>query len=223
MSEAGYVAVGCAVAVFGALRAAWSPCGQSMLASLTPLGERSRGFSWKLTYGAFAVGAVAAGSVGGTLLALLGSLLPSSSGWREGVLAGVLVTALVIDATPLRTRLPRTKRQVNEDWMATYRGWVYGAGFGAQLGLGFITLVACAAIYATFATEVLSGSAGAGAAIGAVFGATKALSLLPAVTARDHASLLVLHRRLLSLERGSERAVVAGELLAVAALVAVVV
>ena len=42
--------------------------------------------------------------------------------------------------------------------MVTYRGWVYGVGFGAQLGLGFITLVACAAIYCAFAIEFLSGS-----------------------------------------------------------------
>lgn len=221
MGEPAYITIGAVVAILGALRAAWSPCGQSMLASLTPLGERSRGFSWRLTYGAFAVGAVVAGTVGGTALGLLGTLLPAGASWHRVALATVIASALVIDSSQLRRRLPITKRQVNEDWMTTYRGWVYGFGFGAQLGLGFITLVACAAIYATFATELLSASPAAGAAIGAVFGATKALSLLPAASARDHTSLLALHRRLLALERGSQRALVAGELLAAVALVAV--
>ena len=122
--------------------------------------------------------------------------------------------ALVIDATPLRKRLPLTKRQVNEDWMVTYRGWVYGTGFGAQLGLGFITLVACAAIYATFLIELLSGRLLAGLVIGATFGAAKAASLLPAGRARDRQSIVALHRRLLRLEPLSIGAVVAAEIAA---------
>jgi sulfite exporter TauE/SafE len=112
-----------------------------------------------------------------------------------------------------------TKRQVNEDWMVTYRGWVYGVGFGAQLGLGFITLVACAAIYAAFAMEFLSGSVGAGIAIGAIFGATKAASLLPAGRARDRHSLVSLHRRLLAVEPLSVGAVVVAEVAAAAIVV----
>ena len=110
--------------------------------------------------------------------------------------------------------MPLTKRQVNEDWMTTFRGWVYGVGFGAQLGLGFITLVACAAIYATFAIELLSGSVFAGVVIGATFGATKAASLLPAGRARDRESIVALHRRLLRLEPLSIGAVVAAEIAA---------
>ena len=34
-----------------------------MLASITPLGERSRGFAWGWTASAFAVGAVASGTL----------------------------------------------------------------------------------------------------------------------------------------------------------------
>ncbi len=118
-------------------------------------------------------------------------------------------------ATPLRRRMPLTKRQVNEDWMAHYRGWVYGFGFGAQLGLGFITLVACAAIYATFAIELLSGQhLPAERRSSAVFGATKATTLLPDRRARDRDSLMALHRRLLALEPRAQRAVIAAEILA---------
>lgn len=213
MTELSWVGVGVVVAVLGAVRAAFSPCGQSMLASLTPYAEAARGSRWTITAAAFSVGAVGAGALGGLIWGGLGSLAPGGS-WRVIAAAVVLAAALVIDATPLRRRMPLTKRQVNEDWMVTYRGWVYGVGFGAQLGLGFITLVACAAIYATFAVEFLSGSVPAGVLIGAAFGATKAASLLPAGRARDRSSLVALHRRIIALERLSVGAVVAGELVA---------
>jgi MFS family permease len=220
MSELWFVLFGSVVAIHGAVRAAWSPCGQSMLASLTPIAERARGSSWRRTVTAFAIGAVAAGTLGGTLLGAVGSTLPGS-GWRAPAVLAVLLVALIVDATPLRRRMPLTKRQVNEDWMTRYRGWVYGFGFGAQLGLGFITLVACAAIYATFAIELLSGSILAGAAIGAVFGATKASTLLPTRLARDSDSLLTLHRRLLALESNAQRAVVAAEVITLVAVAVV--
>jgi MFS family permease len=218
VGEPTWIAVGCTVAILGALRGAFSPCGQSMLASLTPYAEQARGSHWTATATAFSVGAVCAGALGGLLWATVGSLLPGG-GWRPAAAAAVLVAALVIDGSPLRTRLPLTRRQVNEDWMVTYRGWVYGVGFGGQLGLGFITLVACAAIYATFAVELLSGRPMAGVAIGAVFGATKAASLLPAGLARDPSSLVRLHRGLLRLEPIGIRAVVVAEAAAAAIIV----
>jgi hypothetical protein len=212
-----YMVVGSLVAIHGAVRALWSPCGQSMLASLTPIAERARGSSWRVTVSAFALGATGAGALGGVLFGAVGAALPGSS-WRPPALVAVLVAALAIDGTSLRRRLPLTKRQVNEDWMARYRGWVYGFGFGAQLGLGFITLVACAAIYASFAVEVLSGSILIGAAIGAVFGATKAATLLPTRLARDPESLWAIHRRLLSLDLVSQRAVMVAEVVALVAV-----
>lgn len=221
MTGAAFGVIGCVVAILGALRAAWSPCGQSMLASITPLGERSRGCSWTVTATAFAIGAVSAGAITGAALATAGSLVPGGAGWRGRALAVVVGVAVLVDTTPLRKRLPLTRRQVNEDWMARYRGWVYGFGFGAQLGLGFATFVSCAAIYATLAAEFLSGSPAAGAVIGAVFGVTKAISLLPTRTARDHASLVALHRRLIGLEPTVARAVTAGEVVALVAIVGV--
>ncbi|MGH2874056.1 MAG: methylamine utilization protein MauF, partial [Solirubrobacteraceae bacterium] len=76
MTQFELVLVGCALAILGALRAAWSPCGQSMLASLTPIGERSRGFSWRVTASAFAVGAIGGGVAGGAALGAIGTVLP---------------------------------------------------------------------------------------------------------------------------------------------------
>ena len=47
--------------------------------------------------------------------------------------------------------------------------------------------------------------------IGAVFGATKAATLMPTRLARDPESLRAVHRRLLALEPSSRRAVVVAE------------
>jgi hypothetical protein len=157
-----------------------------MLASITPLGERSRGFSWRVTAGAFALGA-------------LGALIPRD-GWRLWTVAAAALAALLVDASPLRGQLPTSRRQVNEQWLGRYRGWVYGLGFGAQLGAGVVTIVTTAAIYAAAVAMFASGSALAGAAIGAAFGAFRALSLVPARSATDPPTLAALHRRLLAVE-----------------------
>jgi hypothetical protein len=191
-----------------------------MLASITPLGERSRGFSWNVTATAFAVGALGAGALAGAALGTIGSLLPGGSAWRGLALAVVLAVTVLFDATSLRRRLPSLRRQVNEDWLAVYRGWVYGIGFGAQLGVGLATIVTSAAVYATAAAALLCADPLIGALIGALFGALRALSLLPARTVHDVAALSALHRRLGRGEAGVRRAVALLEIVLLAAVVA---
>ena len=44
-------------------------------------------------------------------------------------------------------RLPIHRRQVNERWLDQYRPWVYGAGFGWQIGTGLSTYITTAAVY----------------------------------------------------------------------------
>ena len=195
MGELGFVLVGGLVAIHGALRAAWSPCGQSMLASLTPVAERARGSSWRVTVTAFALGAVAAGAAGGALLGGIGSLLPGAH-WRMPMVIVALTAALVIDGTPLRRRLPLTKRQVNEDWMHRYRGWVYGLGFGAQLGFGLSTIVSSAAMYVALVAAFLAGDPLRGAIVTGVFGLVRGLTILAAAHVRRPDQLVALHRRL---------------------------
>jgi len=219
MSESQFALVACLLAAVGAMRATWSPCGQSMLASLTPVGERSRGSSWPVTATAYAVGATGGGALTGLALGGAGTLLPGGLGWRGPALLATLLVALAIDATPLRGRLLRARGQVNEDWMARYRGWVYGLGFGARLGVGFTTLVSCAAVYATFVSELLAGSPAIGVLIGTTFGMVKALALLPAGTGRDQRSLHALHRALARWDSPAARAVVAGELILCVAVI----
>src|SRR5256885_4112844 len=146
-----------------------------MLSSITPFGERGRHNRFAVTATAFVIGAISGGTALGVLAGLLGSWLPARSAGVDALLVVVIaLTGAVLDAT----RLPTIRRQVNEDWLGRYRGWVYGFGFGVQLGFGVLTIVTSAATYAAIAFALLSGSAAAGALIGFTFGFLRGLSLL---------------------------------------------
>src|ERR1700722_1365925 len=189
-----------------------------MLASITPLGERSRGFSWSLTASAFAVGAVIAAGLAGAIGGAVGSLAPDGT-WRSAVALAVVAVALGVDASPLRRRLPTTRRQVNEDWMTRYRGWVYGVAYGAQLGLGVVTVVTSAAIYAAAIGAVLCGSVAAGAVVGGAVGVARALALAPPRRAPSPAGLVARHRTLGRLEGPARCLPVAAEVVAAGLIV----
>ncbi len=173
-----------------------------MLSSITPLGERGRGNRWGLTATAYIAASTAGGLVAGSLLGLAGlGLRMAARPPGVALLSVVAVVCLAALAVELRaaTRLPTTRRQVNERWLDAYRGWVYGAGFGFQLGLGLVTIVTTAAVFAMAALAVLAGLAGSfsGAiVIGAVFGSVRALPILAFAGARDWPSLQRRHRRL---------------------------
>ncbi|MGO9790111.1 MAG: hypothetical protein ACLP8S_11665 [Solirubrobacteraceae bacterium] len=174
-----------------------------------------------MTATAFVIGAVLAGGLAGAALGALGALgalLPGDEQARAVALTALLAAALLLDATPLRRRLPSTRRQVNEDWLGRYRGWVYGIGFGAQLGMGVVTIVTTAMVYAALACALLCPSVAAGALVGVCFGAVRGLSLLPARWAQDPASLAVLHRRVHELERPVRTVATWLELLALVAV-----
>lgn len=189
-----------------------------MLASITPLGERSRGSSWWVTASWFAGGAILTGTLAGALLGVLGGLLGAGS-WRGVAVVAATAGALLWDLLPV-LRVPTTRRQVNEDWLVRYRGWVYGVGFGAQLGVGVVTIVTSAAIYAAALTALLGAGAAGGAGVGAAFAAVRALSLLAARRARDRQSLAELHRRLAAAQRPAVALVHSLELAALAGAVA---
>ena len=50
------------IALAAALRSTWSPCGLSMLSTITPMAERARGHRCAVTAGWFVVGAVLGGA-----------------------------------------------------------------------------------------------------------------------------------------------------------------
>src|SRR5262245_36608761 len=169
-----------------------------MLTSITPLGERSRGSRWTVTVSALALGSTAAGAGLGALLGLLGAAIADSisTATAFAILAVALGVGVAADAGVAGLRLPTVRRQVNEGWLNAYRGWVYGLGFGAQLGLGVVTIVSNSAVYVTFLAALLSASAGAGAIIGGAFGLIRAATVLPAARVREPQQLVALGERL---------------------------
>jgi F0F1-type ATP synthase assembly protein I len=147
-----------------------------MLASITPLGERGRGASWRRTVTAYVVASSIGGAAVGALLGTLGALMAiRHTSWTLVVGAVIALVAAFLDITG---RLPTLRRQVDETWMNSYRDWVYGAGFGLQLGVGAMTIVTSASLYLTWVVELLTGSPAVGALVGAAFGLSRALPLV---------------------------------------------
>ena len=173
-----------------------------MLASISPLGERARGNRWGLTAGAYTAGVVGSAALLGAALGRLGAFLPvgSSAGW---LVPAAAVAAGVWDLVA-RGRVPGVRRQVNEDWLSRYRGWVYGLGFGAQLGVGFATIVTTAAVYAWMVAAVLTRDPVAGLLIGACFGFARA-AMLGLVRDTDDPQRLRARLRMLSSWAGRAR------------------
>ena len=191
-----------------------------MLGSITPLGERSRGRRWGITVTAFALAAGAAGAALGAALGAAGGIVAISASARTGLLGVAVAAAIVVDLVP-GLRAPGPRRQVNEAWLHRYRGWVYGAGFGVQLGLGVTTIVSTAAVYATGAAAFLAGSAAAGGVVGAAFGLARAATLLAAGGVDEPRALATLDRRLERWERPARLAALAAEAALIALAVAV--
>ena len=119
-----------------------------MLTSITPLGERGRGNRWGHTAAWLVAGHVVGGALlGGAVVSLAAAArslgVPrvsgtASTGFVVATVAALAVLAIGFDL--LGGRVPG-RRQVDERWLTTYRGWVYGFGFGVQLGFGLGTVV----------------------------------------------------------------------------------
>jgi hypothetical protein len=163
-----------------------------MLGSITPLGERGRGSRWWLTVSAYIVGSIVAGMVAGALFGLLGSWLASGLEleMRFALLAFVVLLGLALDMGALGLRLPTIRRQVDEDWRTSYRGWVWGLGFGLQLGTGVVTIVTSSTVYSTWFAAFLTADARAGAIVGSAFGLARSLPVFAVAGVRRPDQLL---------------------------------
>ncbi len=166
-----------------------------MLTSISPLGERARGNRWSLTVAWLALGALLGGAAVGATLGALGQALAAARAGAAGlaVLAGACAAAAIWDLSG--RRLPG-RRQVNEDWLVAYRSWVYGSGFGLQLGAAVTTVVNTALVPLFMLAAVLAGDMTAGLMMGAAFGAARGASLVLVRRVRTTGDLRRLHRRL---------------------------
>jgi hypothetical protein len=186
-------------AVVAALRSTWSPCGLSMLSSITPLAERGR----HRRYGCTAVWFIIGGTLGGATLGLaaaVGAAVAGGVGLDERVVGTVAVIAaalaVAVDVGALPPSLPHHRRQVNELWLHRYRGWVNGFGFGWQIGNGVTTYIMTAAFYLVVVLAVLTGSPLAALAALTVFGLGRGMAVLLVARVTNPARLARVHRRL---------------------------
>jgi hypothetical protein len=195
-----------------------------MLASITPLGERGRRTNWATTTTFYLLGSTAAGAAGGVVAGSVGSLLLGgvTVEVRLAIVAAALAVGLVIELT--RGGVPGPRRQVNERWLDRYRGWVYGLGFGAQLGAGVTTVVVSSAVYAVWFAALASAHPWTGLLIGAAAGALRGATVLAGARVVSPMRLMSFHERMGALERPVRAAGLAAQLgLAALAVIAVVI
>lgn len=213
-----------AVAVVAAVRGVWSPCGLSMLSSITPMTEAGRGNRFAVTAGWF----VAGGVVGGISLGLLAAggagvvaALDLSVTTRAAIGATLAVATAAVDLGLTGIGLPIFKRQVNDAWLRTYRAWVYGAGFGWQIGFGLATYIMTAGVILTAALAVASGEPVLALAGCTAFGLVRGLAVLVGRGATSPDRLAAVHARLDRLATPSRAAAAGVQVLAAGGLTAV--
>ena len=126
-----------------------------------------------------------------------------SSDWHSGrsarfLLAGLSPTirlaligviALAGVALDLTWGVPTLHRQVDERWLTEFRGWVYGLGFGAQLGIGVVTIMPSSIVLAMWFGTVVAADTATGTMVGLVFGTARSLPLLAAGRVRTVSAL----------------------------------
>jgi MFS family permease len=185
------------LAIACAVRGLWSPCGLSMLSTITPLGERSRGHSYAWSMCWYLIGATAGGACLGACLSA-GSGVLSAVGLPRGVESILTAVALVVglagDARLIR--LPDRPRQVNERWLERYRPWAYSSGFGWQIGTGVATYVMTDATYALIVASMLVLTPLSALAMGTMFGLVRGACLLVGSSVTTPGKLRSLHARL---------------------------
>jgi hypothetical protein len=197
-----------------------------MLSSIHPLGERARNNTWGVTAAAFVAGAIVGGTILGALSGAAGWLvfliLPWSAQASLIIAVAGVALAILSDVMGWTQRLPWPRRQVNENWIGTYRGWVYGSGFGFQLGAGLFTYVATLGVYVTILVAFLSASLVLGAAIGFVFGLFRGLPVLTTSRIHDSESLRTYHLGMARFSAHARVVTLTAQSLTLAGLVAVV-
>jgi len=85
------------LAVAAAVRSTWSPCGLSMLSTVTPVAERARGHRYWVTACWFLAGAVLGGATLGLVAAALAVVAPVSA------VLGAVVVAIALGRETLDT------------------------------------------------------------------------------------------------------------------------
>jgi hypothetical protein len=196
-----------------------------MLSTITPISERAKGHAYRTTATWFVVGATAGGATLGAVMALLAvgvHALPASTATLEVAALGAALVSAISDSGIAGVRLPIHRRQVNERWLDHYRPWVYGAGFGWQIGTGVVTYITTAAVYLMIVLGALTGDPVVALLLGAFFGLLRGLAVLLTRKQTSPTLLRAFHRRFIAAGVRVGRMVVVVEFGVVVALTAVV-
>jgi hypothetical protein len=186
-----------------------------MLSTITPFGERGKGHSYRVTSAWFVAGAAAGGAALGLVMAALAGcveVLQLSPAVAGAVGLAAALVAAGSDSGFAGIRLPTHGRQVNERWLDRYRPWVYGGGFGWQIGCGLATFITTAAVYLMIVLAALTGSPMVALVVGTGFGVVRGAAVLLTRHLRDPAGLLAFHRRFAALGPTARRVVIGVEL-----------
>jgi hypothetical protein len=184
-------------AVAAAVRSTWSPCGLSMMSSITPVAERARGNRYPSTAAWFVVGAAAGGALLGGASALFAAAIavvqvPAHTLLSIAAAGGAL--AALADGG-IGPHFPLLRRQVDESWRYRFRGWFYGVGFGLQIGAGVATYIMTAAVFLAVLLAALTASPLVAVAVGTVFGLCRGLAVLLTWRVTTPAGLRAFHQR----------------------------
>jgi hypothetical protein len=192
------------IVVVASARSTWSPCGLSMLSSITPLGEAGRGHRFRSTATWYVAGAVLGGATTGAVMALAAAgvhLLAFSPATTATAAALTCSVVVALDMDVFGRRIPVLRRQVNEVWLDQFRNWVYGAGFGWQIGTGFTTYVMTSAVMAMVLLAALTASPLVAFGFGVAFGTLRGLTVMMGRRVTSPEALRMAHRRLNALEQ----------------------
>jgi MFS family permease len=209
------VVLAAAVAVAAAIRSTWSPCGQSMLSTITPLGEQGRGNRFGVTATWFVLGATLGGltlGLGAALLAAIAGVFGVSAATALAVGGVLAAVAAAADARLFGLVVPYHRRQVNEYWLDDYRPWVYGGGFGWQIGVGFATYIMTSAIVLLVALAALTGEPLVALGLGGLFGFGRGLGVLPGARLTTPEKLATFHTKFDARAELSRKVVIAVQL-----------
>ena len=209
------------ITVAAAARSTWSPCGLSMLASITPLSELGRGHRYRTTAAWFVVGGIAGGATLGVAMAARALGVDALSLTVREVSAVALAAGFMTLASDVGVggfRVPVHHRQVNERWLDQFRPWVYGAGFGWQIGTGLATYIVTAAVYLMVLLAALIGNAWLSIGLGALFGLVRGLSVCLGRHITSSETLRTFHQWFDYLGPKVRRATIAAEAIVVALL-----
>ncbi len=137
---------------------------------------------WLIAISLYIVSLLGAAIILGSLLGMVGEMLPLGSGrntWGTALISLLSLLYALHELRAVRLPYPEFKRQVQAEWRYRFHPYITSMLFGVQLGLGHATYVTVASLYIVTVATVIYGSPLLGAILFGLFGLGRAGLLLP--------------------------------------------